>query len=67
MADIQGSSLYYFIYMRIAHASSVSTTCIDHHIFMILTTISTSLECDAGFKNNIGEMGFIFQLDLKSL
>ena len=26
----------------------------------------TTLECDAGFKN-IDELGFVFQLDLKSL
>ena len=36
MADIQGTSLHYFIYMSIVQASSVSTTiCIDHHVFMV--------------------------------
>ena len=36
MADIQGTSLHYFIYMYIVQASSVSTTtCIDHHVFMV--------------------------------
>ena len=38
MADIQGSSLYYLIYMGIVHASSVSsTTCIDYNVFMVLS------------------------------
>ena len=27
----------------------------------------TIIKCDAGFKNNIDELGFIFQFDLKSL
>ena len=37
MANVQGTSLNYFIYMCIAQASAVSvTTCIDRHIFMVL-------------------------------
>ena len=33
MADIQGTSLHYFIYMCIVQASSVFTiTCIDQHV-----------------------------------
>ena len=36
MADIQGTSLYFFIYMCIVQACSVSTTkCIDYHVFMV--------------------------------
>ena len=37
MVDIQDTSLNYFIYMCFVQASSVSTTtCIDHHVFMVL-------------------------------
>ena len=35
--------------------------------FDISPLTSTSPECDDGFKNNIDELGFTFQLDLKSL
>ena len=36
MVDTQDTTLHYFIYMRVVQASSVSTTtCIDHHVFMV--------------------------------
>ena len=36
MADIQGTSLNYFIYVCIVQASLISTTlCTDHHVFMV--------------------------------
>ena len=36
MVDIQGTSLYYSIYMCIVQACSVSTTkCIDRDVFMV--------------------------------
>ena len=36
MADILGTNLHDFIYMCIEQVSSISTTtCIDHHVFMV--------------------------------
>ena len=36
MANVQGTTLNYFIYMCIAQASAVSVTiCIDSHIFIV--------------------------------
>ena len=36
MADINSTSLHYFIYVCILQASSVpTTTCNDHHVFMV--------------------------------
>ena len=34
--------------------------------FDIYMQMFTSIECDACFKNNIDELGLIFQFDLKS-
>ena len=35
MTNIQGISLQYFICMCIGQASSISTTCKNHHVFMV--------------------------------